>query len=232
LSRSKHTRPEKIIAATRVRAPREPRGKDDQTSLRRMAKVLKELGITLEAPDTSQEKAPIMPRIIVKRSRPGFIHPLEKTDITSVFQFFGERCFYGLRSIKLLQGHGTPADGTLLMGRLEVPGTILLFDQPESPWFVNGSIPQADRERLERAGAKIECSIDNLHCLIHWTKVDLKHFMLFEVFLHEVGHHLIQQYKGKRSIRVARTKDHENFAVLFSQRCRETYFSDSEGQHA
>jgi hypothetical protein len=40
------------------------------------------------------------------------------------------------------------------------------------------------------------------------------------VLMHEVGHHLIQQYKGKRRARVARTRDHEAFADGFARRCR------------
>jgi len=113
------------------------------------------------------------------------------------------------------------------MGRLEVPGRIVLFDQPPSPWFVSGSIPSADKEKLERAGALIESSSDNLQCLVNWTPEALKHFMLFEVFMHEVGHHLIQQYTGKRSARVVRTKDHENFADLFATQFRMSFFDVS-----
>jgi hypothetical protein len=229
VSRSKHTRPDRILAASRVRDPHEPRGQDDQSSFRRLARVLKESGIVVELPNSSESGDPIIPRIIVKRPRQGFVHPAEKADIVRVLQFFGERCFYGLRLIKLVQGSATLSGESLLMGRLEVPGTIVLYDQPASPWFVTGSIPSAEKQKLERAGASIEVSSDNLHCLIHWTDSDLKNFMLFEVFMHEIGHHLIQQYKGKRSARVARTKDHEHFADLFAERCRESFFADHVG---
>jgi hypothetical protein len=212
-----------------VRAPHEPRGQDDQSSFRRLARVLKESGIILNLPNSSESGDPIIPRIIVKRPRQGFDHPAKKEDILGVLQFFGERCFYGLRLIKLIQGNSTLSGASLLMGRLEVPGTIVLYDQPASPWFVAGLIPRAEREKLERAGATIEVSSDNLHCLIHWTESALKNFMLFEVFMHEIGHHLIQQYTGKRNARVVRTKDHEHFADLFAERCRESFFDDHAG---
>lgn len=229
MSRSKHTRPDQIIAASRVRAPHEQRGKDDHTSFRRLARVLKESGITLESPDESDSVDPVLPRIVVKRPRQGHVHPARKADIIDILQFFGERCFYGIQSIKLLEGSASLAGENLLMGRLEVPGVIILYDQPVSPWFISGSIPATTRERLERAGATVEVSSDNIHSLVHWTDSDLKNFMLFEVLMHEIGHHLIQQYKGKRSDRVARTKDHEAFANMFAIRCRESYFTDRIG---
>ena len=49
---------------------------------------------------------------------------------------------------------------------------------------------------------------------------------LFDVLMHEIGHHLIQHYKGKRTVRRARTADHEAFADRFAQRCRLAYRRD------
>lgn len=229
MARSKHTRPERIIAADRVRAPREARGKDNPSDLRQVARVLKEAGIDLELQNDPLVGQPVLPRITTKRPRQGFTHPAEKADILRVLHFFGEKCFYGLKSIKLIQGSNAVSEAGLPMGRIEVPGTIVLYDQPVSPWFINGTLPKAEREKLEQAGASIEPASDNLHCLIHWSEANLKNFMLFEVFMHEIGHHLIQQYKGRRSVRVARTKDHEQFAGLFAQRCRESFLAECSG---
>jgi hypothetical protein len=47
--------------------------------------------------------------------------------------------------------------------------------------------------------------------------------MLFDGLMHEVGHHLIQQYTGKRGDRVMRTVDHERRADAFAARCREVW---------
>ena len=58
------------------------------------------------------------------------------------------------------------------------------------------------------------------HALVSWPGKTLRDFMLFDVLMHEIGHHLIQQYKGKRRARVARTRDHEAFAAHFARRCR------------
>jgi hypothetical protein len=168
-----------------------------------------------------------MPRVIVKRPREGFMHPADKADLVGLLHFFGPQCFYGLRSIRLIHGSGTTRGDFLPFGRLVVPGEIILYDQPKPPWFISGSIPRAERLRLERAGATVESSDNDMHCQILWTENDLKNFMLFEVFMHEVGHHIIQQYKGKRSDRVMRTKDHERFADSFAKRCRQSYLADT-----
>jgi len=225
VSRSNHTRPDHILAAARVRDPFAARGKDDQTSYREIARALKHSGVILDLPELNETDQPTLPRIVTKKPRRGFSHPAGKHELVSVLQFFGERCFYGLRLIKLVQGDTLLSQGVVCMGRLEVPGTIILFDQPPSPWFINGTIPSLERKRLERAGASIEATGDGVQCLIRWSDTDLQNFMLFEVFMHEIGHHLIQQYKGKRNARVVRTKEHELFADSFAQHCRETYLA-------
>lgn len=53
-----------------------------------------------------------------------------------------------------------------------------------------------------------------------WPADTLRGFMLLDVFLHELGHHLAQQYSGKRSARIARTREHESLAERFAARCR------------
>jgi Zn-dependent peptidase ImmA (M78 family) len=40
------------------------------------------------------------------------------------------------------------------------------------------------------------------------------------VLLHEIGHHILQQHKGKRRPRIARTRDHEAFAARFAEKHR------------
>ncbi len=51
-------------------------------------------------------------------------------------------------------------------------------------------------------------------------------FMIFEVFLHEVGHHILQHNMGKRTERIARTRDHEAFARRFAERYRADWFDE------
>lgn len=59
--------------------------------------------------------------------------------------------------------------------------------------------------------------------MITWPGDSLREFMLFDVLMHEVGHHWLQQYKGKRPARVVRTREHEAFADEFARRCRLIY---------
>ncbi len=209
-----------------MRNPYEPRSAGDLSSSRQLARQLKEDGVIIETDETSEIADPILPRVITKRPRPGYFHPASKADILQVLQFFGEECFYGVKTIKLMQGAEACGNMTLLMGRLDVPGCIVLYDQAVSPWFVSGTVPKSTRQILERAGATIEICGGGLQTLIHWTDESLRNFMLFEVLMHEIGHHLIQQFAGKRTQRVARTKDHEHYARLFAQRCRESYLGD------
>jgi len=217
------------LAASRVRAPYEARGDGDQASLRRFARILKEAGIALESLDDEIAGAPLMPRVSVSKSRAGFYHPAGKAEIKSVLEFFGARCFYGLQEIKLTQGHGISSAGKIMLGRLQVPGTIVLYDQAIPPWTISGMLSPAGQAIMQRADAKISVLDNNVQTLVDWSDNALKNFMLFEGLMHEIGHHLIQQYTGKRSARVVRTRDHERFAELFATRCREAFFASSEG---
>ncbi len=90
----------------------------------------------------------------------------------------------------------------------------------EGPWRLPGRLPAKQRRRLQRAGAVVEVPPPGLQTLVAWPDRSLRDFMLFDVLMHEVGHHLIQHYKGKRHVRQARTKDHEAFAEHFARRCR------------
>src|SRR5947199_189734 len=55
---------------------------------------------------------------------------------------------------------------------------------------------------------------------VGWPKAMLQRFMLEEGLLHELGHHLLQHYKGKRPVRIARARDHEAFAARFAEKQR------------
>jgi hypothetical protein len=186
---------------------------------------LKELGIVpAMEPEQRETGSPApLPRLRAARPRHGCHHPAGRKDILRVLQFLGEPCTYGLRSIELLQGEGVVAGCGLLFGRLFVPGRIVLYEQPSSPWLLTGSLAEEEAERLRSAGAFIEADENGLRTAVLWPDDTLRDFMLFDVLMHEIGHHLIQQYKGKRSERVARTRDHEAFAHQFAARCRQLW---------
>ena len=75
-------------------------------------------------------------------------------------------------------------------------------------------------DRLERSGAIITAQPGLRMTLVEWPDNSLKRFMLEEVLLHELGHHILQHHKGKRPTRIARTKDHEASAEGFAFRQR------------
>ncbi len=227
MSRSKHTRPQEIIAARRVRLPREARGAGDLSAARRAGALLKQLGIAQEEFDDTGEiehAPPRLPRITVERARRNKHHPAGKNDIEQLLQFFGARAFYGIEEIHLSQAPANTKPGrNLLFGRLFVPGKIVLYEQPVSPWFVPNKLSAHDKKELQQCGAQIETSDDGLRNIITWVESELRDYMLFEVLMHEVGHHLIQHFKGKRKAQVMRTADHERSAELFARKCRALY---------
>jgi hypothetical protein len=107
---------------------------------------------------------------------------------------------------------------TPVFGRYEAPGKIVLFEQPLPPWRVPGLLGNESRDRFERARAVISPMPQSGATLVDWPDDTLQLFMLEAVLLHELGHHVLQHYKGKRLARIARTKDHEAFAALFAAR--------------
>ncbi len=220
MSRSVHTRPRGIRAADRLRDPRRPRGAGDPSRARRALRKIKELGILALPRGDEGESSWRLPNIVEQRPRPGHHHPAIRADVAETLRFFGEECVYGVRAVELRQG--TPGASGLELGRLLVPGRIVLYDQLPSPWRLPGRIDEQESRRLLDAGAEIEQL--EAAVVVHWPARgdgSLKSFMLFDVLMHEIGHHLLQHHKGKRLVRVARTSDHEAFAEAFARKCRE-----------
>ncbi len=227
MSRSKQTRPRQIIAVDRIRNPREAKGFSDSQRVNRVRQVLRDVGI-----NAFEDLAPglgfaDLPRIVVKRPRTGFFHPANKSQIERVLIHFGELSWYGIQEISLLQNSKATVN-KLSFGSLIIPGKIQLFEQRKTPWFLSGGFAPEQQSLLENAGAIVEFSSDRLRCKIDWPDDSLSNFMLFEVLMHEVGHQIIQQFTGKRTAQVLRTKEHELLASAFARRCRQNYF-DADG---
>lgn len=222
MSRSVHTRPRHILAAKRVRAPYEHRSKAGMRTTYRQRRLMKAGGMVPEQTSAGSEVTSVpLPRIVVTRPREAYLHPARSSDIAGVLRTLGEECIYGLREVSLVRRQTSIAShGKLLFGTLQVPGRIILYEQAEAPWTLAGRLNDRDKERLMRAGATVELLAQGRHTLVHWPGTTLRDFMLFDVLLHEIAHHIIQQYKAKRSVRVARTGDHESFARLFVMQYR------------
>jgi hypothetical protein len=223
MGRSVHTRPKRILAAARLRAPYERRGAAGVTRAYRKLRLAKEAGMPETGAERTAVEAPCfrLPRISVAQSADGWHYPIDPADIARLLRFFGPEVIYGLRSISLSP---SPAPTKRLrFGSLIVPGEIRLFAQPPPPWLLHGSIPSEEIRRLTRAGAVVNTLGGGLQTVVKWPGDTLRDFFLFDVLMHEVGHHIVQQYTGKRRARVRRTSDHEVFADRFARRCRQEY---------
>src|SRR5215467_2236942 len=218
VSRSRHTDPRAIRAARRIAEPRGPRGEDDPSLRRRQAQRIKE---GAGAPDPvigRTPSGPARPRVIEHGARPGFHHPVSRNDVLAILEPIAPEAIYGLRSIAL--GRGPQRRGLSSFGRLCVPGQILLYDLPVPPWHLSGMIAAHDAALLAKAGAVVTVHGDVGVTVVDWPGDTLRQFVLFEVLLHEIGHHILQHHKGKPRARVARTRDHEAFADRFAAKCR------------
>jgi hypothetical protein len=167
-----------------------------------------------------------LPRLRVQRPRAGHAHPAARSEIIALLRCLGETCSYGLRAVELVRAPSVAPAGRLLLGHLRVPGRVRLYDQPLSPWCLPGQLAPAAAARLTRAGAIVELVAGGQQTRVAWPGDTLRDFMLFDVLLHEIGHHLLQQYTGKRRARIARTRDHEAFAEAFAQRARRQFQAD------
>ena len=219
MSRSKHTDPKAIRAARRLRAPREGRGVGDLSRRRELGRNQKVAGAE-PGERKLEQNAQLRLRIVVRESRPGFHHPADKQAVLEMLKAVGPVAFYGLRSIELARSPANASISTPVFGRYYAPDRIILFEQPMSPWRMSGLLKGDVARRLERAGAVVTRLRDVGATLVLWPPDTLRRFMLEEVLLHELGHHVLQHHKGKRPVRVARTRDHESFAARFAEKHR------------
>lgn len=160
------------------------------------------------------------PRIVTRKAERGFHHPVGKKQVLELLEAVGPVACYGLRTVELVR---RPHDGNSVapvFGRYQAPGRLLLYEQPLSPWRLPGSLDTEATRRLRLAGALVTSSPETGATLVEWPEGTLQRFMLEEVLLHELGHHVLQHNKGKRPDRIARTRDHEAFATSFAAKQR------------
>lgn len=160
------------------------------------------------------------PRILAQKPRRGFFHPLSKRDILEALETIGPIALYGVRSIELAQAPAGRPGAMPASGSYHVPGRVVLYEQPLPPWRLRGTITPAAVKRLEEAGAVLTQMPAVGATLVDWPGDTLHRFMLQEVLLHEIGHHVFQHHKGKRPVRTARTRDHEAVAARFAEKQR------------
>lgn len=220
MSRSKHTDPRWLRASRRVRAPLDRRDTGDPSLRRRLGQKRRPLnGNRTPALRVKRaNSAPLVPRIIWRKPRSGFHHPVSKQDVLKFLESVGSLAVYGLRSIEFTRVRASDCPASVVFGRYETPGRILLFEQALPPWRLHGRLSKKDVNRFEKAGARVNQMPQSGRTLVDWPSGTLRRFMLEEVLSHEMGHHVLQHHKAKRLDRIARTKDHEAFAALFATR--------------
>ena len=204
-------------------APRAGRSVGDLRARRRTGRWLKEIGVPSTLPVARAAIWPARPRIVLRPARPHFHHPAGRGDVLRILDLVGAEAIYGVRSIELSHAAAREASLVPLFGRLCIPGRILLYEQPLPPWRLPGILASGDADQLTTAGAIVTQHRDIGMTTIDWPGTSLRRFMLFDVLLHEIGHHILQHHKGKRSDRIARTCDHEAFAERFVESCRLSY---------
>jgi hypothetical protein len=218
MSRSKHTDPPSVRAGRRIRAPFKRRRAGD-LSLRRVSEpTIIGLDHEVAGNDNKGFHPASRPRIIWRQPRPGFHHAITKRDVLELLEAIGPIAVYGLRSIEFARVPASNRATSLVFGRYKVPGRILLFEQAFPPWRLHGRLAKKDVERFEQAGARVCQMPQSVVTSVDWPAGALRRFMLEQVLLHELGHHVLQHHKGKRLARIARTRDHEAFAALFATR--------------
>lgn len=223
MGRSVHTRPKRILAFQRQRAPYDRRGVAALSRRYRGLRIAKEHGavdVVVRSSGGSVDQV-LVPRVMITRAPSGWFYPVDREEIVQILGFFGPEVTYGLRMIRLIPP--SRYSNLLRFGSLLVPGEIRLFALHPPPWTLPGVLSDEAARRLSAAGAVMESVGDGPQTSVEWPNDTLHDFVLFDVLMHEVGHHIVQQYTGKRSGRVLRTKDHEAFADRFAQRCREEY---------
>ncbi len=219
MSRSLHTDPYALRAARRIVAPYRRRA-DEPRVARRWARLGRRPSAAACAAADSAGGPPTLIDVRVCPPRPEFLHPASADDVARSLAFFGPAVVYGLHRVELRQGVGDNRSGLLIAG-LQVPGVVVLFEQPRPPWMIAGRLTTDSSQRLQRAGAHITVTASITR--VDWPAQTLRDFVLFDGLLHEIGHHLIQHRAGKRAARVMRTVDHERRADAFAAACRRAW---------
>ena len=217
MARSVHTDPIDIRAARRLAAPHASRSYADSRRMHRRAGRATWHGTSLDDPWRTSARPKTRLRIIQHAPGSGHTHPAMHAEVRRLLDQLPPRYRYKLRAIELRPAPSRP-QGALPLGRLLLPGRILLYAQPRSPWLLAGLLADDERARLRRAGALL--SVDRRSCLtvVEWPGRSLCDFMLLDVLLHELAHHALQVRRARSITPAARMRDHEAVAAGLGRR--------------
>jgi hypothetical protein len=153
--------------------------------------------------------------VLATRPPAGLHHPLDVAAVRAVLHALGPVASYGLRSVELTV---PPGRGGLALGRLVVPGRVLLYAQPHPPWVLPGRLRPDDRDRLEAAGAVVTDGAGRV--VVDWPGDSLRDLFALDVLPHELAHHALQHERTRAAVRGMRTRDHEAAAETLAARWR------------
>jgi hypothetical protein len=218
MTRSVHNDPIDIRAARRLTNPYDRRSLGDcRVSQRRTRRTgLNRTVLRNGAPGSA--RSGVTTRIIYHAPGDGYAHPAGRADVRRFLDQLPARYRYKLHAVEL---RPVPPDGSpnaRLLGRLLQDGRIILYAQPHSPWVLGGLLTDQEQARLSQAGAEV--SMDRRSCLtiVTWPVDRLRDFMLQDVLLHELAHHVLQVRRGTQAIPTTRASDHEAYAIGMTRR--------------
>ncbi len=156
-------------------------------------------------------------------------HPINRAMIKEFIKELPAEFIYGLKSIELSDRDSRTIGEPYAVYR-EDEKSIIIYSVPNQAWVFT-SLPQNVRGMYFEHGA--EETEKNSSIIITWkTSLDLAYFMFKEVFLHEIGHHYIFQYRC-RNKQPRRELENELVAELHAERLsRNAIFYDIWDKYA
>jgi hypothetical protein len=148
----------------------------------------------------------------------GHLHPVGPAEIRLYMMQLPPRYRYKLHTIELRPAPPRSPHSALPLGGVLLPGRVILYSQPRSPWLLGGILADAEQAILRRAGAQV--SVDYRSCLsvVTWPAQCLRNFVLYDVLPHELAHHLLQVRHARSLATATRAADHEAVATGLGRR--------------
>ena len=137
----------------------------------------------------------VYPRVIARRPAPGDIHPLSKQAITRILRGIPIEYLYGLNRIELRPRRNNRI-GEPFGCYLPDEKAIWLYSLPPV-WRMKKILP-GFRKSIESFGAIV--AIRNSAVEVRWPESESAYVDVWflTVFMHELGHHFVEQYKNQR----------------------------------
>ena len=137
------------------------------------------------------------PRVIERKPAPGDVHPLPKRAVHRFLRLFPIEYVYGLRRVEL-RARKDNEIGNPFGCYWTDEKAIVLYSLP-AVWRVR-RLGEGTRRSVEQFGAKVTVSKEENLVEVRWPEKDGAYMDVWflSVFTHELGHHVVEQYKTKK----------------------------------